>query len=163
MSESVNRKPIDRWIPWMFVLFFVVVLAVNGVMVYVASASWTGLETKQHYIKGLDYNRTLDAVAQQKALGWAGDLSVETKAAGRVRLDFSLRDRNAGAIAGATVTARLVRPTSEGHDVDVRLDDFGRGHYAAAADIALSGQWDVHILARHPSGDFRLTRRIMVP
>lgn len=163
MNEPVESKPIDRWLPWLFVLFFAVVFAANGVMVYVAAASWTGLETKQHYVKGLAYNRTLEDIERQRALGWTAALSVDPEAPGRVRLDFLLRDSRELAVAGATVTAQFVRPTSEGHDVEVRLADYGGGRYLGEAAALLPGQWDVRVLARHPSGDFRLTRRIMVP
>lgn len=163
MSESHDSKPIDRWMPWLFVLFFAVVFLVNGIMVYVGATTWTGLETKQHYVKGLAYNETLDEVELQKARGWIGALSVKPGAEGRLTLDFVLRNREERALAGATVTARLVRPTSEGHDLEIRMDDYGRGRYVGAADLALRGQWDVRIVAKHPSGDFRLTRRVVVP
>ena len=163
MSEPVDSKPIDRWLPWLFFLFFAVVLAVNGVMVYVAAASWTGLETKQHYVKGLAYNRTLADVERQKALGWTGDLTVKPEARGNVHLDLTLLDRRRLAVAGADVTARFVRPTSEGHDEEIRMKDYGSGRYVGAMSLPLPGQWDVRVVAKHPSGDFRLTRRIVVP
>jgi nitrogen fixation protein FixH len=162
MSDHVDSKPIDRWLPWLIVPFFLVVFIANGIMVYVGATTWTGLETKQYYIKGLDYNETLKAEERQKALGWTAALAVDRKPANGLRLDFSLLDRQNLAIAGADVTVRLVRPTSEGHDVEVRMDDFGRGHYIGTVDLPLRGQWDVRVVAKHPAGDFRLTRRIVV-
>jgi nitrogen fixation protein FixH len=131
-------------------------------MVYVGATSWTGLATKQYYLKGLDYNETLDAVAQQKEMGWTADLSVDRRSENATRLDFALQDDRDTAVAGADVIARLVRPTTEGHDIDVRLQDYGRGHYVADVVFPLRGQWDVRVVAKHPSGDFRLTRRIVV-
>ena len=163
MSEPVESKPVDRWLPWLFVLFFVVVLAANGIMVYVAAVSWTGLETKQHYVKGRDYNRTLEAVERQKALGWTGDLVVTAETRGDVRIGLTLLDRRKLAVAGAEVAVRFVRPTNEGYDVEVPLEDRGRGHYGAAVGLPLPGQWDMRVFARHPSGEFRLTRRVAVP
>jgi nitrogen fixation protein FixH len=163
MTESVESKPIDKWLPWLFFLFFGVVLAVNGVMVYVAAASWTGLETKQSYIKGRDYNRTLEEVERQKALGWVGHLSTQPQAGGAVRIELTLADARKAAVAGASVTARIVRPTHEGHDLEIRMDDFGGGRYVGTVVAPLPGQWDLRVAARHPSGDFHLTRRIVVP
>lgn len=162
MNEQVESKPIDRWLPWLFVVFFVVVFAVNGVMVYVAASSWTGVETRQHYVKGRDYNRILEAVERQNARGWTGNLSVRPRKDGDVRLEFRLADARAAALTGAGVTARLVRPTREGYDFDVRMDDYGAGRYIADLHVPLPGQWDVRIVASHPSGEFRLTRRIVV-
>jgi len=163
MSYPVERKPIDRWLPWFFVLFFVVVFSVNGVMVYFAASSWTGIETKQSYIKGRDYNETLAKVERQKAQGWDGGLAVRTEEGHRVRLELTLTDPGKSSIAGAEVTARFVRPTHEGYDREFRLDDYGRGHYTGVLEMPLPGQWDVRVVARHPSGEFHLTRRIMVP
>jgi nitrogen fixation protein FixH len=162
MSEPVDSKPIDRWLPWLIFPFFLVVFIANGIMVYVGATTWTGLESKHYYIKGLDYNETLKAEERQKALGWEAALSADRKSENSVRLDFSLQDRRHLAIGGADVTARIVRPTSEGHDMDIRMKDYGRGHYVADVELPLRGQWDVRVVAKHPSGDFRLTRRIVV-
>jgi nitrogen fixation protein FixH len=162
MSDHVESKPIDRWLPWLIFPFFLVVFIANGIMVYVGATTWTGLESKHYYIKGLDYNDTLKAEERQKALGWTAALSVDRKSENGVRLDFSLLDRRSLAIAGADVSVRLFRPTSEGHDVDIRMKDYGRGHYVADVQLPLRGQWDVRVVAKHPAGDFRLTRRIVV-
>ena len=162
MSDHVESKPIDRWLPWLIVPFFLVVFIANGIMVYVGATTWTGLETKQYYLKGLDYNETLQAEERQKALGWTGALSVAGKSENGVRLDFSLQDHGHRALAGAKVSARFVRPTSEGHDMEVAMKDYGKGHYVADVQLPLRGQWDVRVVAKHPAGDFRLTRRIVV-
>ena len=162
MSDPVEGKPIDRWLPWLFFVFFAVVLAVNGVMVYFAASSWTGLETKHHYIKGRDYNRTLEAVAQQKARGWDAGLSIETRDRDHVRLDLTLLDAGKHAVAGADVSARLVRPTHEGYDLEIHMDDYGAGRYVGELRAPLAGQWDLRVVAHHPSGDYRITRRVMI-
>ena len=52
------RQP-GWYIPWIFVGVFMVVLAVNGIMVHFAVSSWTGIETENHFIKGLGYNNDL--------------------------------------------------------------------------------------------------------
>lgn len=162
MKDPVERKPIDRWLPWTFVAFFAVVVSVNAVMVYFAATSWTGIHTTKHYLKGLDYNRTLEAVERQKARGWTGTLSVASEK-DAVRLDLSLLDVGKKALAGADVTARFVRPTHEGYDLEIKLVDFGEGQYTGRLQAPLPGQWDVHVVARHSQGDYRVTRRIVVP
>jgi nitrogen fixation protein FixH len=163
MMQNVDSKPIDRWLPWLFVLFFVVVLAVNAVMVYFAAASWTGLQTGQSYTRGLEYNRTLAEIAHQKALGWTATLALQPDAHGVVNLDLTLTDAREMALAGARVTARFVRPTSEGYDFQVAFGDYGKGRYRGVAHAPMPGQWDVYVVAEHPSGVYQITRRIMVP
>lgn len=162
MNDPVERKPIDRWLPWTFVAFFAVVIVVNAIMVYFAATSWTGIHTTKHYLKGLDYNRTLEAVEQQKARGWTSTLSVASDNDG-LRLDLDLRDVGERALTGAEVTAQFVRPTHEGYDLEIKLVDYGKGYYTGRLQAPLPGQWDVHVVAKHSQGDYKVTRRIVVP
>ena len=57
-------------------------LLANGAMIWLAFATWTGLETEGAYQKGLAYNRTLEEAEAQAALGWQVDLELEQEAAG---------------------------------------------------------------------------------
>ena len=71
-------------------------IAVNGVFTYFALESFGGLETEQAYLKGLDYNRTLEAAAAQRERGWQVELEQEpgSAGAGQDRLgDLALLDR----------------------------------------------------------------------
>ena len=56
----------SRWIPYAFLGFFAVVLLANGAMIWLAFATWTGLETEGAYQKGLAYNRTLAETEAQR-------------------------------------------------------------------------------------------------
>ena len=67
------RQP-GWYIPWIFVGVFMVVLAVNGVMVHFAVSSWTGIETENHFIKGLGYNNDLAGARAQAERGWQIDV-----------------------------------------------------------------------------------------
>ena len=159
-SEDHRR---DRWIPWVFVGLFAVVLAANGTLVYFAAASWTGLETEQYYIKGLAYNRTLDGVARQRELGWKGQLVLRPVAKGDFELVVDLHDALGRGLSGGTVQAAFVRPTHTGYDFSLKLADRGKGRYRAAVAPPLPGQWDVRVTILHPFGEYRMTRRLMVP
>lgn len=165
MTTVTSPAPAKRgsWIPWIFVAMFTVVVLVNGVMVWVAATTWTGLETREHYRKGLDYNAALAAERAQAERGW--QVAVEAVPANldlALRLRVGLRDRDGRALDGAEVTALLIRPTSDGHDVAVALGPVGPGTYAAEAAVPLAGQWDLRIEARHPAGDWQSIRRILV-
>lgn len=163
MTTAISAAPAKRgsWIPWIFVAMFAVVVLANGAMVWVAASTWTGLETREHYRKGLEYNAALAAERAQAERGW--QVAVEAVPAGLVlRLRVGMRDRDGRALDGAEVTALLIRPTSDGHDVAVALDPVGPGTYAAEAAVPLAGQWDLRIEARHPAGDWQAIRRILV-
>ena len=68
--EPQSRPITGRKVLWMLLGFFGVMMAVNGIFVYLALSSFSGLETVNAYVKGLDYNATLRRGAAQKALGW---------------------------------------------------------------------------------------------
>ena len=168
MSAEPDRKPIDRWLPWSFVAFFLVVFTANGIMVYFALSSWTGLHGEKQYIRGLAYNETLDDVARQKAMGWKADLSlaprrqgVDDRAAYTLQVDLS--DAQSIGVSGASMKASFVRPTHDGYDFEVDLRDMGQGHYQGIVVAPLPGQWDVYVTAEHRSGAYRLTKRVVVP
>lgn len=151
-----------HWIPKLFIGFFVFVLVINLVMIWLAVSTWTGLETEGAYQKGLDYNRTIEATRAQDALGWNVDLEVAPVGAGRVRIAVALEDRFGNLIKDAAVRARLVRPTHEGHDLDLALDHEVGGTYGTEARLPLAGQWDVEIGVIAPSGTWQASKRVVL-
>jgi nitrogen fixation protein FixH len=154
----------DRWIPWAFVALFCVVLIPNGVLIWVAFASWTGVdaENTRSYERGLNYNDRLAEVAAQRALGWASEFAYERLGPERARLDFALSNAEGEPLRAAAVVADVVRPTHQGHDFAVALPPVGPGTYAAEVAFPLPGQWEVRLEARHPDGTYRRTERIFL-
>jgi nitrogen fixation protein FixH len=152
----------DRWIPWSFVGFFVVLIAVNGVMVTFALDTWPGMESANAYEDGLAYNKTLDEARRQEAMGWHYGFAFSQPGALDAHIEVSLRDRDGTALSQAMVTARLVRPTSEGHDFEVELPGDGSGRFAADVALPLPGLWEVRVAAAHPTGAYRHIERIFL-
>ncbi len=157
---GARRAQSGWWIPWTFVGFFVLVFAVNGVMVWFALSSWTGLEITNPYERGLTYNRALEAAREQAALGWQADLRFEQTGPRHGTLEFRLQDRDGGRLAGAKVDAELVRPTEEGHDFALDLSEREPGRYRAEVELPLPGQWEVRLAARARGEVYRLSPRI---
>ena len=159
VSQTSRRS---RWIPWIFVAGFGVVLVANGALILFSLTSWSGLETEQAYQKGLAYNQSLDAAAAQAARGWKTSLSFELGGALSGRLAVSFIDSSGAPVNGLKVTARLIRPTHEGFDHDVVLAHDGAGHYATSLDFPLAGQWQVKVEASGREAPYRLSGRIVV-
>jgi nitrogen fixation protein FixH len=162
-SPSLARPaPGGRWIPWLFVAFFGVVLAANGIMLAIALQSWNGLATEHAYQKGLAYNATLEAAARWAALGWRAELTFRQTGPRAGELVLSLEDRAGRPISGAETQGWLVRPTHQGFDQEVVLQARGDGRYRAAVALPLAGQWEARLAV--PAGGERheLTRRILV-
>jgi nitrogen fixation protein FixH len=150
-SSSDDIRPSDRFIPWLFVLFFAVVFAVNGVFVYLAVGSNPGIVTEEPYEKGLAFNKTLEKAERQAALGWSGDI-----AASEVDGDliFSLKDKAGKPVAGASVRAEFTRPAQGGVDFSLTLAEGKKGTYQAAIHAPLKGAWTVRVFAEKEGSAF---------
>lgn len=163
-THAVNGEGEERghWIPWLFVGFFGFVLVANGVMIWLALSTWTGLETEGAYERGLAFNDELEAARAQAALGWTVDLEVEAGGPGPAEVRLEARDRFGSFVRDAKVRVRLVRPTHAGDDVDLPLAHGTGGTYAAAVDLPLPGQWDVEAVMVSPGGTWRRVERVFV-
>ncbi|MDH5771539.1 MAG: FixH family protein [Rhodospirillaceae bacterium] len=158
MATAGNRSP-GWWYPWLFVGGLGIVVIVNGILVYFATNSWTGLSTDGHYDKGLAYNQTLDAQRQQDALGWKVDFNYDPNG----NLSVKFIDANGAPLDGLTVTANLYRPSQDNVDYGVALQPAPLGSYQTQLQLPLPGLWEVRLNAVRGSDTFRLRRRIQVP
>lgn len=164
MNPGGRNKPApprDLWIPKLIVAGFALVVIVNGIMVYVAMASFTGLQTEGYYQRGLDYNDVLASEAAEKKLGWSVTIDVAETGKDRVHLSVRAADKAGNPLNGASVRVRLVRPVQAGHDMDVTLAAEGDGLYAAEVKLPMRGQWDILAQISHPSGNYSTAKRIV--
>lgn len=162
------RKP-GWWYPYIFVAAFGVVVAVNGVLIYSAVATFTGLETENHYEKGNVYNSDIAMARQQEALGWQvaakvlPDPAQQDGAKRHVSVEAVFKDKNGEAITGLAVRALFIRPVQAGHDVSIPMSSKGQGRYVADADLDFHGQWDLRVVAMGEKDSYQLAERIQIP
>lgn len=135
-------------IPLIFFGFFAVVLAANATMIWIALDSWTGLETRNHYLKGRDYNETLADVRAQEALGWTVSSEVVPAGggAGRFAVTMTLTDASGQPLTADRVAVRLERPTHHGIDVAGDLTAVAPGVYSGEFSVPKPGQWSLRRL-----------------
>lgn len=143
MNTLSVRKPIDKYIPWMVVLFFLAFIAVDAVMVTLAVRTQTGVVTEQAYEKGLAYNRALEAAAEQRSWGWSSAITLNDS-----NLSFVLKDEQGQVIEGAEVTATLRRPVQDGYDASYRLSEVEGQGYQTLLKFPLPGEWDIKVSAK---------------
>ncbi|MCG8594149.1 MAG: FixH family protein [Kiloniellales bacterium] len=148
-------------IPWIFVGFFLTIFLANGIMVTVALSTWTGLETDSAYEDGLAYNDRIAEREAQAALGWQVALALEPAADGRAELRVRLLGPSGEALYADQVQARFKRPTLEGHDFAVTLEDRGAGLYGRQVTLPLPGQWDVELSILKGDDRHSSSRRVM--
>jgi nitrogen fixation protein FixH len=163
VPRAESRLSRGRWIPWLFVAGFLVIIAVNGVLVWVAIGTFSGLETDHPYERGLDYNRTLEAAREQQARAWQVSLDVVPSTGRRVSVVASFLDGRGRPIDGLTAEAEFVRPVRADDDVAAVLAGEGAGRYGAELELPLGGVWDVELIAEGESGRWQSRQRLQLP
>lgn len=138
--------------------FFAVVTAVNGIFIYFALSSWSGLTAPDAYNRGIAYNRVLDEAAAQARLGWRAEIGWRKGTA-----EARLVDRDGSPLDGLAVAAHFARPLGKGEPLDVALVATAPGRYVAAIDLPLPGQWEMQIEARGAAGRYQAATRLIVP
>ena len=164
-----NQRPKGWWYPYIFVGGFLVVLAVNITLMFFATTSFNGLETRHAWEEGNSYNAQIAAEDRQKALGWTVQFDSEP-APGAVadgggtpaRLELTVQDKDGNPVDGLTVNAMVRRPTQEGYDRTVQLAPFGPGTYRQVVGLPMIGQWEVRLVASRGEDAYKLRERFTV-
>jgi nitrogen fixation protein FixH len=134
-----------RHVLMVFIGFFLIVFAVNGLMVYQALSTFGGLDTDDAYRKGLAYNDRIAAAATQSRLGWH-DRTDSVAAARRLRV--TLTDAAGAAVSGLKVRAVMQRPATDVFDRSLSLTQTGPDTYEADVSQLEPGAWTVDVQAR---------------
>ena len=164
---SKSKRQDGWWYPWLFVGAFGIIIAVNGTMAFFAVDTWTGLETKNYYQKGQEFNEAIAQKAAQAKLGWTAHAQFVPMATednprkGLIHLNFA--DAEGQGVGALEIQATAVRPTSEGHDQPLTFSARGKGLYVAAIDFPLPGQWELRATAKRAEEVFMLRTRFQVP
>jgi nitrogen fixation protein FixH len=163
MSDgTISGKRRFHWIPGLFVLGFVIVIAVNGVLIFTAVSSFSGLETFDAYEKGLKYNQALAAAAANAETGWRAEPNVTALGGGKHQLEVAITDRAGAPVTELQVAAFLVRPTAAGMDLSLALSDIGGGRYRADFAPQALGNWELRLRARRGDVTWQQIQRIFV-
>jgi nitrogen fixation protein FixH len=149
----------------MMTAFFGVVIAVNGVFIYEAIATFRGEDAKSAYLQGIDYNRTLDARAAQARLGWRATIGATRSRAGVVRVEVALRGVDARPVLESLrVTGSLDHPSDAERDVDLTFQSAGGGVYIGTASGVTPSSWNIVVRAKRPGGtQFEAWRQVSLP
>ena len=145
-----------------FLAFFGVIFAVNGVFLYAALSTHTGLVAQEPYRKGLHYNDRIAAAARQEALRWMPDLRLVAESGA---LTLALTDASGLPVPGLEITGAIGRPSTVQHDTKLALSETAPGRYAADVGAREPGDWLVTLEAARVSDAgrdivYRLRRRL---
>ncbi|MFV0295823.1 MAG: FixH family protein [Hyphomicrobiaceae bacterium] len=128
----------------MLLAFFGVVFAVNGIFLTRALSTYSGVVSKQPYVRGLHYNERIAAASRQTALGWHEVISV--KMDGTVEL--TLIDSGSNPVTGLAFTGFIGRPSTNQLDRHLVLAEVKPGHYVGNVKPLHQGTWVVDLAGR---------------
>ncbi|MBI0537504.1 hypothetical protein D9599_18250 [Roseomonas sp. KE2513] len=147
-----------RWIPWVFVAGFLVVIGVNAVLITAAVGTFTGTTTTGAYDRGLGYGAVLDEAARQKALGWKAEIA---RAGGAVVLTVRLPD-GSPLPADASVTGTLQRPLDR-TALPLGFQPSAPGTWRAAAEVPAPGAWEAVLTVTRGADRLERRQRLVIP
>lgn len=154
---AASRPRRDRWIPWSFVAMMLLVIAVNGGLVYAALSTFTGVAVDESYEHGRVYNQVIDAQRRQDALGWQLGLAREGD-----HLTIVARGPDGAPLTDLALTGSLIRPVDPLPDRPLAFDNLGGGRYQTTIAAAAAGQWDARVIAVRGANRFVLVERVIV-
>ena len=152
----------SRWIPWVFVGGFLLVVAVNAIMITVAVKSFTGLTTTEPYTRGLRFNDQIREAEVYERLGWKIAARFRPTSARIGTIEINLADRDGAPITDAEVNAEFSRPVEKGHDFTLTLRSVGGGRYVGNLEFPLAGIWDVKYRIERGAQNLKARDRLQV-
>ena len=160
-SKQASRNP---WVlGW--VLFVLVVLAVNVGLIVVAQTSNPGLVDKNYYDHGRDFEQnSRTKIAARARLAWETRLEIPERIAMAqpAPLRFTVVDNQGLPVTDADVIVTAYRPADAAADFKVTLQHHASGRYQAETIFPLKGAWDLMVHAKRGVDEYDLTRRIAV-
>ncbi len=157
MSTAVASR--SRYIPWLFVAGFVIVIVVNAVMVWFAVDSFSGLYTDRAREIGLHYNQVIAEQRARDALGWKIATSWRADVG---RIELSVTGPDGQPLSGAHARIELVRPAEKRQPLPVAMGIVGAGEFAGYVDLPERGSWDLDIIIEHDGKRYAATRRMFL-
>jgi nitrogen fixation protein FixH len=163
--DTRGTRPPRQLSGWMVLLylvaFFSVIFAVNGVMIYEALSTLSGVDTDSAYQAGRMFEQDVAMAKAQDARHWRVDATV-TPAPDGARLNVTARDAAGQPLGGMEASAVFERPTDRRMDRSVDMVEDAAGRFHGNAAVA-AGQWNLVIeISRQGQQMFRSVNRIVL-
>lgn len=142
-------KPLTgRMVLFAMLCFFGVIFAVNGVFLFLALSTNTGVVANEPYRKGLKYNERIAADERQLKLGWKSQISIDARDGSLVAV---ISDRDGNALSGLTTNAKVGRAATDREDIAATLTETAPGRYEAKHLLHEPGGYIANLEVSDPS------------
>ena len=161
---SEGRKITGRMVLLALLAFFGVIFTVNGIMMYLAVTTFSGIESRSAYESGLLFEQQVLAASQQAELNWSVGADVAREPTGLVTVTVTARDRYDAPVGGVAFRAEFEHRANRSHDRELTLVEIDTGTYRGSVTGVDRGQWTLIIEAEDAEkAVFRSESRIVFP
>ncbi len=153
------RQLNGRHVLALFMIFFGVIFAVNGYMLFAALSTHSGVVSVEPYRKGLAYNARIAEAERQDVVGWSDRVSADRS--GLVAVQMTARDGTP--LSGLQFEAVLGRPVTARGDMPLTFTEVAPGYYHARVGPIEAGTWMITLEAYREAdraASYRAKRRL---
>ena len=135
-GKRITGRTVLAWV----IGFFAVIFLANGIFLWLALSSFSGIEATSAYKAGQTFERDKAEAAAQAERGWQVSADIARAGEGaNIRIDA--RDKQGAPLTGMAFTAVFKRPAEDSDDISVVLSEAGSGTYSGRIDEIGLGQW----------------------
>ncbi len=150
-----------RFVLFSMIGFFLVIFVTNGIFITLAVKSFPGEQEEKSYLQGVAYNDTLEARAEQAALGWTAELTDLRLDSETAAIELTFKSASGTPLSALALNAVLSRAVDDDHDRAVEFVPMGSGRYVAEVGNVAPGSWRLQATARGAMGEeFALEKRL---
>lgn len=161
---SEGRRITGRTVLLALLGFFGVIFIANGILMYLAFSTFSGIESRSAYESGLLFEQQVEAANLQAELGWSVGADIVREPSGRVTVTVTARDRYDAPVKGVAFRAEFEHRANRSHDQALMLVEAETGTYRGSVTDVSRGQWTLVIEAEDAEKPvFRSESRIVFP
>jgi nitrogen fixation protein FixH len=161
-QKMPRLKNPNFYIPMIFVVGFIILAILDGIFVYLAVNSQTGLVTENAYEKGLRYNQAIEKAESAEKIEQKVEITQISNLKYKLNYNINIADKS------PQVTAQIIRPIGDGKDFEISLNlQTGQLQnqdliYQAEVDFPEQGNWDILVIYKDENREFRKKQRVFV-
>jgi len=130
---------------WPYFIFglFIFAIVVNIAYVIVANKTWRGIFTENSYEKGINHNKILNKVKEQKKLGILINTNIKKKYNNSFNLETYLKDKDNNFVEDFKVIYLFRYLPDSAFDFNVNAENDDKIFKRASVILNKSGDWEV--------------------
>jgi nitrogen fixation protein FixH len=123
---------------------FAVVFAVNGLFIYLALDTFSGLDIDNSFVQGISFEEEI-----QEAHEWKVEIDPTDLGKNVVRINVEIARVDGRPASPYSMDAEVRRAVAANNDQDITLTETTPRHYVGEVALAGRGQWQIRVRGRN--------------